>query len=157
MGYDFSKSLFKGEQILWTGESSPQTPPADKYRTRAARLWSIISFAIGAFIFAAAFVHRYTGTDLAGTLFLAAVFAVIGAALWRSSIRYTREYYCLTDGQRTAPSRSSGQRTGRRIHTDTKRKSRRGYAEKETAQKTGKDAQAAGEDKQEKWILDITN
>jgi hypothetical protein len=31
MGCDFTKTLYKDEQILWTGESSPNAPDADKY------------------------------------------------------------------------------------------------------------------------------
>ena len=46
MGYDFDKCLFKGEQILWTGESSPNAPSADKYRKRYDRMLCLLVFVL---------------------------------------------------------------------------------------------------------------
>ena len=97
MGYDFGKCLFKGEQILWTGESSPNAPSADKYRKRYDRMLCLLAFVIGGLLLFAAISHGYTGTDLAGALFLAAIFIAIGIWLWKSTVKYTQEYYCLTD------------------------------------------------------------
>ena len=54
-------------------------------------------FAFGAFVIAAGISYKYKGTDLAGTIFIAAIFAVIGFFLRKSTTSYELEYYCLTD------------------------------------------------------------
>ena len=97
MDYDFTKTLFKGEQILWQGESSRNAPSADKYRIRYNKAWGIVCFFFGGFIIAAGIAYKYKGTDLAGALFIAAIFAVIGTALCKSTTKYVQENYCLTD------------------------------------------------------------
>ena len=98
MAYDFTKTLYKGEQILWQGESSPNAPDADKYKARSNRAWGVLWLGFGGVVIAAAIVQNYKGTNLAGALFIAAIFAVAAAALFKSSTpKYVQESYCLTD------------------------------------------------------------
>ncbi len=97
MDYDFTKTLYKDEQILWQGESSPNAPDADKYRRRSNRALGILMLVFGAFLIAAGIANRYTGYDLAGTILLAAFFVMVGIIILKTTAKYVQESYCLTD------------------------------------------------------------
>ncbi|MBR4554145.1 MAG: hypothetical protein IKO27_00980 [Ruminococcus sp.] len=93
----FEKHLFRGEEILWTGESSPEGPPPDRRANSAIKRYSLATFLLGTVTVAMTFINKYSGTSLIGGLVFAVLAFFIAVVLWINAEKYRQEIYCLTN------------------------------------------------------------
>lgn len=94
---DYSKYIGKDEQIIWRGESNPEGPPADPKKTKLLREFGVLDLGFGGMFVFGGIYNNYSGSSLAGALFMAGLFMIIGVCLLYKTFSYKQEDYCLTN------------------------------------------------------------
>lgn len=97
MGYDFTKTLFNGEQILWQDASSPNAPEPDINNSKQNRYIYIFVLLGGIVLMAIGIAGRLDGIDKIGCAFVGAFAVIFITAMMIYQKSFKQQYYCLTN------------------------------------------------------------